>query len=368
MAKMIDLDSKRKLFYYSDFETRSLNVLELMESIFGPMPINPVHIEDSLINEIWPRFDIISDGNLTVNSPLVPCILSGVNLKSKGVLKLFCDHPSLTWNHVNNIPSRPLTGITKGPQYAVTRQFVNSIQADMNFNHYLSPYCFVDQIVTSCMGLLMNGPWFTYAHTEIGGGASFALLNKGVKIWCASSSSSGTRLFERCCHSPEGFIHLMQRGPREREARYLHFTIQRPGDLIYIPHLLAHAVLTLDTCSPTILSGWDAATTSNQHVILQTLDEYTFGVRRGKWREIFRTKGLSALREWVFSPPTGPQESKEKLQKHWNYWEQHSPHFLSSLHIEQAVPRKIKSNRVPPLQSSELRSTRKDAIGPGPSS
>ena len=70
----------------------------------------------------------------------------------------------------------------------------------------------------------------------------------------------------------------------------------------------------------------------------------------------------------MFSPSNGPQESKEKLQKHWNYWEQHSPQLLSSLHIERAVPRKIKSNRVPPLPSSELRYTRKDAIGPGPSS
>ena len=313
---MIDLDSKRKLsFVYSDIETRSLIVLELMESIFGPMPINPVHIADSLINENWPRFDIISDVNFTVNSPLVPCILSGVNVKPKGVLKLFCDHPNLTWNYVNNIPSRPLTGITKGPQYAVTHQFVNSIQTDMNFNHCISPFCSLDQIVTSCMGLLINGRWFTYAHTEIGGGASFALLNRGVKIWCASTSSSGTRLFERCCHSPEGFIQLLQRGPREREARYLHFTIQRPGDLIYIPHLLAHAVLTLDTGSPTILSGWNATTTSNQRVILQTLDEYIFGVRRGKWREIFRKKGLSALREWVFSPSNGPQERKGKATK-----------------------------------------------------
>ena len=71
----------------------------------------------------------------------------------------------------------------------------------------------------------------------------------------------------------------MQRGPREREARFLQFTIQRPGGLIYIPHLLADAVLTVDTSSPKILSGWDAATTSNQQVILQTLDGYTFDVR-----------------------------------------------------------------------------------------
>ena len=71
MANMIDLDSFRKLSYYSNFETRSLNVLELMESIFGPPPINPVNIEDSLINEKWPRFNVISDVNFTVNSPLL---------------------------------------------------------------------------------------------------------------------------------------------------------------------------------------------------------------------------------------------------------------------------------------------------------
>ena len=58
-------------------------------------------------------------------------------------------------------------------------------------------------------------------------------------------------------------MELMQRGPRERETCYLQFTLQRPGDLIYIPHLLANAVLTLDTGWPTILSGWDTATTTN---------------------------------------------------------------------------------------------------------
>ena len=356
MANKIDLDYFRKLSCYTIFETRCLNVLELMESIFGPPPINPVNIEASLINENWPRFDIISDVNFTVNSPLVPCILSGVNVKPRGVLELFCDHSNLTWNHVNNIPSRPLTGITKGPQYAVTRGFINSIQADMNFSHRLSPYCFLDQIVTSCMGLLIKGRWFTYAHTEFGGGASFALLNTGIKVWCASTSSTGTRFYERCCHSPEGFIELIQRAPRERESRYLQFTLQRPGDLSYIPHLLAHAVLTLDTGSPTILSGWDAATTKNQQIIIPTLDEYTFGVRCGKWRKIFRKKGLSALREWVFSPATGPQESKNKLVKHWQYWEKYSSDLLSTLSIEGPITNK-KVKRRPPIHTKEFRST-----------
>ena len=74
---MIDLDSFRELSYYSNFETRSLYVLELMEGIFGPPPINPVSIQDSLINENWPRFNIISDVNFTVNSPLsrVSCLV-----------------------------------------------------------------------------------------------------------------------------------------------------------------------------------------------------------------------------------------------------------------------------------------------------
>ena len=93
----------------------------------------------------------------------------------------------------------------------------------------------------------MKGPWFTSAHTEIGGDGTFALLNEEITIWCASSPSTGSRFFERCHHSREGFLDLMQRGPRELETRYLQFTLQRPGDLIYVPHLIAHAVLTLDT-------------------------------------------------------------------------------------------------------------------------
>ena len=89
----------------------------------------------------------------------------------------------------------------------------------------------------------------------------------------------------------------MQRGLRERETRYSQFTIHRPCDLIFIPHLLAHAILTLDPGSPNILYGLDPATTTSQQIKTQFLDEYTFGARRGKWCDIFRTKGLSALRK-----------------------------------------------------------------------
>ena len=121
--------------------------------MFGPVAINPVNIEPLIINGNWPRFNIISDVNFTVTSPLVPCILSSVNVKPTGVLKLSCDHPNLTWEHVKNIPSRPQSSITKGPQYSVTRNYTISMQAHMDFSHCLSPYCFIDQVTTSCMGL-----------------------------------------------------------------------------------------------------------------------------------------------------------------------------------------------------------------------
>ena len=154
---------------------------------------------------------------------------------------------------------------------------------------------------------------------------------------------------------PRRFYRINAAWSRERESRYLQFTLQRPGDLIYIPHLLAHAVLTLDTGLPTLLSGWDAATTTNQQIIIQTLEEYTFGVRRGKWREIFREKVLSALSEWVFSPATGPQESKNKLGKPWQYWEKYSPDLINTLSIEGPVTSK-KVKRRPPIQTKEFRS------------
>ena len=34
-----------------------------MESLFGPVPINPVNNQPSNINENWARFNIISDIN-----------------------------------------------------------------------------------------------------------------------------------------------------------------------------------------------------------------------------------------------------------------------------------------------------------------
>ena len=85
------------------------------------------------------------------------------------------------------------------------------------------------------------------------------------------------------------------------------------------------------------------------------MDEYTFGVRLGKWSESFRRNVLSALREWVFSPATGPQESMERLEKDWQYWEKHSPDLLNTFSIKGTITNK-KVNRRPPIETKDFRS------------
>ena len=40
----------------------------------------------------------------------------------------------------------------------------------MDLVNCITSFSFVDQIVTSSIGLLIQGPWFSYAHIEVGGG------------------------------------------------------------------------------------------------------------------------------------------------------------------------------------------------------
>ena len=93
----------------------------------------------------------------------------------------------------------------------------------------------------------------------------------------------------------------------------------------------------------------------NLQTVIQTLDEYILGVRCGRGCDFPLEWSLSALRDWVFSPATGPQESKGRLQKPWENWEHHSPDLLNSLPIEKTVTNK-NSNRRPPIQTKDFRS------------
>ena len=56
---MIDLETKRKLSKYSNFERRSLNLLEFMDNIFGPVPIIPAKLNLPLLMKTGPVLIIL---------------------------------------------------------------------------------------------------------------------------------------------------------------------------------------------------------------------------------------------------------------------------------------------------------------------
>ena len=137
---------------------------------------------------------------------------------------------------------------------------------------------------------------------EIWGGASLALLNKGKKFVCFYLTSRYTLRWTLFSLPWRLQSFDAVRSTWTWGARYSKFTLQHIGDFTYTPYLLAHAVLFLDTGSPTILSGWDAATISSLLNVFQTLAKYSFGVSRGKWREIVhKKKFISITRMGAFS-------------------------------------------------------------------
>ena len=115
---------------------------------------------------------------------LPSCILFFVEVKPTGISKPFLDHSSLTCKRCKKVPPFPPADTNESPECAVTCIFPDSIQADMDFRHCLLPYCFTFNVVISCMEFLRKCTWITFAPIEIGGCGSFALLNKGIKVWC----------------------------------------------------------------------------------------------------------------------------------------------------------------------------------------
>ena len=333
MASSSNTMTSRTSRYYTDYSTRSQDVITRIDNLFQCFQEFLSTPDFVIIHELWPRFPTLPSNNFSMISPPQPCILSGADVQPKGILKEFCEAENLSWTQVEEKAAPVLLKLTHGPNSVAARDLINSKRADIDFINCLSPQCFRDQVITNCVGLVNEGPWFSSAHVEIGGGASFAYLHSGLKIWCSATSNSSSRVLERCCNNVTSFLDLIQRGPRAKEASYLRFTIQRPGDLIFIPSLRPHAVLTVHTGKPTILSGWDACPTADVSILKRLLDEYTLGVRRGTWRRILRSRGREELRNWVFSPAVGPQECKEEIQAHWTYWEKHCPQLLASLSI-----------------------------------
>ena len=152
--KMASSSNSRSLKYKTDYSTRSQSVVDRMNDIYNTFNANNTLSDFTIIHELWPRFSTISPVIFNSISPPQPCILAGVNVQPRGILKQLSDKPDLVWADFENIPNYPLINITKGPEYSVTREFINSMQGDMDFANCLTSFSFLDQIVTSCIGLL----------------------------------------------------------------------------------------------------------------------------------------------------------------------------------------------------------------------
>ena len=49
-----------------------------------------------------------------------------------------------------------------------------------DFADCLTSYSFTDQVATSCIGLLVQVPWFLNARIEVSGDAFYTLLQTGI--------------------------------------------------------------------------------------------------------------------------------------------------------------------------------------------
>ena len=123
----------------------------------GLVPSTSIHIASSISNEMRPRFKKTGDVNFSEKSFPLASVLPLVNVNQTDVIDLFSDLSHLTLGHLSSFSSRPSMNVTKGPEYAVTRNFLDFTRADIDFCHCLSPYCLNDQVVASCLVLTLKG-------------------------------------------------------------------------------------------------------------------------------------------------------------------------------------------------------------------
>ena len=81
--------------FSSDFNTRSVDAVEQMNVLFFLRDCP----DFSVIHSRWRQFPILTHVDFTCICPAEPCILSNVNIESRGTLKELTKLPNLTWQH-----------------------------------------------------------------------------------------------------------------------------------------------------------------------------------------------------------------------------------------------------------------------------
>ena len=316
-------------------ETRSSPVLNEYSNL---LPLLPVEINESdtkIIHPLWSRVPLFSNVNLNAISPKDACFLPSSITCLRGVLKNYLELGTVSWERVTTDVRHPVLNMRTKPL-----DFPDSLSGTVLYDDCIDPACFIDQRVTESSALVTRGSWFSPGHVEVGGAAGFAYLLTGIKIWCFSYSSlTAAVLLERSLQTPPDFIHRMQRAPREKEAAGIQFAVQRPGDLLYVPHLTAHSVLTFDLGTTTILAGWDCCNISKENLIVQLFDNFSPGGTRERWREQFRLGGFDSFKKWCLEldPDSEMYQHAENLEK----W---CPKLVKNISVSARKSRKRKYN------------------------
>ena len=110
--------------YSSDFNTRSVDAVEQKDVLFSLRECP----DFTIIHSGWRRFPVLTHVDFNSISHAEPCILSNLKIESSGVLKELTELLSLTWQNFENLPGRPFTGITYGPDNAATRLFLHQLK------------------------------------------------------------------------------------------------------------------------------------------------------------------------------------------------------------------------------------------------
>ena len=249
------------------------------------------------------------------------------------MVKNYLELGRVSWERVITDVRHPILYMQTKPL-----DFPNFLSSTVLYDYCIDPACFIDQRVTESTALVTRGSWFSPGHVEVGGAAGFAYLLNGIKIWCLSYSSlNAAVLLEHSLQTPLDFIHRMQRALREKEAAGIPFPVQRPGDLLYVPHLTTHSVLTFDLRTTTILAGWDCCNISNENLIVQLFDNFSPGGTKERWREQFRLGGFDKFKKWCFE-----LEPHSEMYQHAEYLEKWCPNLVKNISVSARKSRKRK--------------------------
>ena len=99
----------------------------------------------------------------------------------------------------------------------------------------------------------------------------------------------------------DAILTRIQQASREREDTHHQFAIQRPLDILHMPHLTTHSVLKPELGTTTNLTGWDFWSKDDAGLLKPLFDNFCKGAPQQEWRKQYSEGGYEVLSKWDFS-------------------------------------------------------------------